>query len=314
MPEIAAEKLKNLTFKWTLSSAHLRFSADGKHEIAFSPDFPLTLDSFIFSAHYPLTPSYHNYLEICYVYEGNGIFTMEDQSVPVQKGDMFIVGPHRMHLLEALPRQKIKMLVAFFLPDLIYHPGIDNQCYDYVRLFQSSSKTAFILPGSNEQNGLLLQLMCSMFYYDQNRRKYYQWAIRNALCEILLILLNCFDDRLSAEDFREKNKLAMRRLETVFSFIHQNFQDPTTINQLAKSAHMSPAYLSRYFSKTVGMTLMEYIQRFRIDKAKDMLIHSGEPITQVAFLVGFDSLNYFDRIFKRYTHLSPSEFRHQYLE
>ena len=105
----------------------------------------------------------------------------------------------------------------------------------------------------------------------------------------------------------------VHRLKNVFSFIQNHFDEHITNLQLSKIASMSPAYLCRFFKKATGMTLSDYILRCRIEKAKELLILDDLSVSQIAFQVGFESLNYFDRVFKKLVYSTPQEFRQSYL-
>ena len=83
--------------------------------------------------------------------------------------------------------------------------------------------------------------------------------------------------------------------------------------ELSKMAYLSPAYLCRFFKKVTGTTISNYVLRVRIDQAKELLIKSDLTITQIAFKIGFESHSYFDRVFYRFTKLSPKTFRQKFL-
>ena len=57
------------------------------------------------------------------------------------------------------------------------------------------------------------------------------------------------------------------------------------------------------------MTILEYINRFRIEKSAILLTNTDESISDIAQSVGYDNLNYFDRLFKRYKNMPPKEYR-----
>jgi two-component system response regulator YesN len=77
---------------------------------------------------------------------------------------------------------------------------------------------------------------------------------------------------------------------------------------------MSVTYLCRYFHKVTGQTITEYLKRYRIDKAKQLLAQNEKSITWIAYEVGFESHSYFDRIFRKVTKLTPQEFRRKYAQ
>ena len=65
------------------------------------------------------------------------------------------------------------------------------------------------------------------------------------------------------------------------------------------------------FKAATGVKLTEYINKYRVDKAATLLLNSDDSVSDIASKVGFDNLNYFDRIFKRYKKLSPKKYKKQ---
>ncbi len=101
-------------------------------------------------------------------------------------------------------------------------------------------------------------------------------------------------------------------VEQVAEYIRRNPQLPLTLDDLAKTAHFSPTYLSRVFHQKMGMTVTAYITQVRIENAKYLLVNSTMEIQEVANYSGFRTTPHFNRVFKQSTGLSPMEYRHLY--
>lgn len=84
-----------------------------------------------------------------------------------------------------------------------------------------------------------------------------------------------------------------------------------TINYLADAVNLSPAYLSDLLKKETGRTTKDHINDFIIEKAKDLLLASPEPVSQIAYELGFNYPHYFSRLFKSKTGLTPNDYRTQ---
>jgi len=98
----------------------------------------------------------------------------------------------------------------------------------------------------------------------------------------------------------------------VFDFIHERYGRKMALKEISAASNMSVSHLCRYFKKITGQTITEYIKRYRVDRAKDLLIEDERSITWIAYEVGFESHSYFDRIFHEVTHLTPQEFRRKF--
>jgi len=80
------------------------------------------------------------------------------------------------------------------------------------------------------------------------------------------------------------------------------------VQQLLDHIHINPSYLSRKFKTETGMTISEFTNRKRVEEAKLYLQRDNISITDVAFMVGFNDVNYFTKVFKKYTSVTPSQF------
>lgn len=102
-----------------------------------------------------------------------------------------------------------------------------------------------------------------------------------------------------------------RLTENTIKYIHENLSNPLSLENIADHLHISSSHLSRTFKKTCKESLTEFINRTRIEKAKDYLTHSDILSYEIAELVGYNDPAYFSSIFKKYTGLSPTDFRQQ---
>ena len=97
---------------------------------------------------------------------------------------------------------------------------------------------------------------------------------------------------------------------TVFEmidYIKNNYQEKISISDLSKDLAYSESMLNRKFKKEVHITFNEYLNRYRINKAVDLLKNSDYNITEIAYMSGYSSAKYFARVFKKYLGMSPSD-------
>jgi two-component system response regulator YesN len=107
----------------------------------------------------------------------------------------------------------------------------------------------------------------------------------------------------SAEDRRET------AIEKVAVLIQRRYWEHLTLPGLAREVGVSKYRLSRRFHEVMGVTLRGYLLWARLEKAKDLLATTREQITEVALAVGYGDLPRFDKLFKRYTGVTPSAYR-----
>jgi transcriptional regulator GlxA family with amidase domain len=82
-----------------------------------------------------------------------------------------------------------------------------------------------------------------------------------------------------------------------------------SLTEVARSVNLSANYLSEKFKEVTGINFVRYIGQTRVARARDLLRNSNLRISEIAFAVGFQSLSQFNRVFKKLTRQSPTEYR-----
>lgn len=139
---------------------------------------------------------------------------------------------------------------------------------------------------------------------------YAQEALRLGAKDLLLKpidrkkLLNTLD-RLLIPYKRENPKI-----DSIVNMIHQRFdQSNISVEQLAEDNFMKSSNLCRLFKKHMNDTIMSYITKLRMNKAKELLVETDKSISEISNAVGFVSDTAFYRTFKSQTNMTPNEFR-----
>ena len=103
-----------------------------------------------------------------------------------------------------------------------------------------------------------------------------------------------------------------RRIETALGFIHDHLGEPIRLDSVAAAVHMSRSTFARFFRRTTGRTLIEYVNDVRIGRACLLLTDTDLSVSEVCFKSGFASLPYFNRRFRSGKTITPSAYRHAY--
>ncbi|GGG81617.1 helix-turn-helix domain-containing protein [Paenibacillus radicis (ex Gao et al. 2016)] len=93
------------------------------------------------------------------------------------------------------------------------------------------------------------------------------------------------------------------------AYIHDHLDKELTLQQVAKNVHLNPNHFSEVFKRETGHTYIEFVTIARIERAKALLGDSPIKVSDVASRVGYADMKYFSQLFKRYTGLTPSEYR-----
>ena len=100
--------------------------------------------------------------------------------------------------------------------------------------------------------------------------------------------------------------------EAIYRYVQLNYRHKLSTKDIAGEFHVNASYASRRFSQRYQRTITEHISRVRIERAKMLLQETEAPIGNIALNVGFDDINYFSRVFKEITKVSPLAYRKRF--
>lgn len=101
------------------------------------------------------------------------------------------------------------------------------------------------------------------------------------------------------------------RLQNIFTLVEKNYHTEIDIRDVAAIANLTVPAFCNFFKKTTLLTFTEFVNRYRVEKACQHMILE-KSISESCYLVGFNNVPYFNRMFKKYLGKSPSEFRNEY--
>ncbi len=218
------------------------------------------------------------------------------------------------------------VLIGSYIPHLNFDYGIKTSYEKIVVHIRSDFlKNAFIsTPELNSINKLLQLSQYGLAFGELTKReigprlknlpslsKFDQFL---EMLQILNYLMLADDKELLHQD-PVKNQFTRKdedRLDRIYTFIDDHYQQKIEIQEVARLSNLSNAAFCRYFKKMTRLTFTQFVNHYRIDKAKKLLlIHKN--VTETCFQCGFESLSYFNRTFKKVTGRNPQSFKKEHL-
>jgi AraC-like DNA-binding protein len=130
-------------------------------------------------------------------------------------------------------------------------------------------------------------------YVAARRQRYFE-AIYLTLCDT------------AASSVKDPHVAAIRK------YISEHMSEPITLEEIGRAVFLTPNYCNTIFRRAMGTTIMQYLLTQRMQEAKELLAHSDVPMKEIARRLGYREYNYFSSQFKKFTHLTPSQFREQW--
>jgi two-component system response regulator YesN len=137
----------------------------------------------------------------------------------------------------------------------------------------------------------------------------HQLSLLNTLEEMIEAIGSRFHEWMktaaSADDQVSGRTFVQRAIE----YVHHHYDRDLSIDEVAEAAGLSCSYFCVLFKQQTGSTFLDYLTRYRIDKACSILRNSDVKVFQIAPLVGYQDPKYFTQVFKKIVGMTPSEYR-----
>lgn len=98
-------------------------------------------------------------------------------------------------------------------------------------------------------------------------------------------------------------------IQSAIAYMQQHFDSPITLKETADYVELNPSYFSTLFKQSCGSSFKEYLNYIRIEKSKKLLTTTDSSILDIALSIGFEDQSYFTKVFKKYTGLTPKQYR-----
>ena len=259
----------------------------------------------------PSSTHSHDFFEIIYVKEGSILHSINNSPYTrMYQGDyMFIdIGSHHSFDME----NSTIVNVEFTSHAISKHLPLCNNIFQVLAYsaFSVISSTNSVFPSDkilHDDCGRLstyIDILKSEIYEenDDEHSVILPYIIKHNLIAIMLHIVRPY---LNQPVYNYENVLVKKMLEIV-AF---HYADPNPLAIAASQLSYSPSTLSTLFKNNTGKKYKEYIQCFRIDKAKHLLTSTSTSILKIAEDVGYVDTKFFSRIFKKYEGITPTEYR-----
>ena len=254
----------------------------------------------------------HEFIEIAYVAAGNGIHIINNKKYNVSKGDLFLINSnigHEFRSIENLPG--IVIYNCIFTPDFI-DLSLDSKSNLLEIVETLMSKSLFPEDLRPEPDIKLLKEETSVIYELYKKMyKEYQLALPGYIevlrANILELLIQIF--RVYTKKNKDKTPYSKTVIDSILSYMKINYNKNINFEELSQKSFISHNYLCVLFKKATSMTMTEYIQHLRIEKACEMLLKSNKKIITISNETGYSDIKFFNKLFKKITGKTPTEFK-----
>lgn len=255
----------------------------------------------------------HEFVEQIFVVEGRATHLFQDIYYEIGEGDVFIINPGEAHGYALKEHQSIEIVNCLFEPSFIPTslmgelPIADSMDFFYIQPFlqeQSRFYHKLNLRGSDaaEALSILEGILAEM----SRRRAGFQPLIQLKMIELFILLSRYYNERKEQTDAAAPGEILVRR---VCGYVERHCAEKLTLGLLTELFHIGARQLNRHFNRHVGCSVIEYVHRVRMEKAKRLLADTNEKIAVVSELVGYGDTSFFNKLFARQVGCPPGKYR-----
>ncbi|MEO0442335.1 MAG: AraC family transcriptional regulator [Pseudomonadota bacterium] len=165
-----------------------------------------------------------------------------------------------------------------------------------------------LLPKFAAQDGLIREIVLNI-YRQYKQENYFGVAYIDGLVNTMILHLLSHYCSATCRVKNPKGKLSPVILRKICEYVEENYRKNISLDELASLACMSKYHFSRLFEQSMGIAPHKYLMMYRIEKAKHLLISTTLNIEAIALDVGYESVNHFRNIFRRFVGVNPKTYR-----
>lgn len=207
---------------------------------------------------------YHDYFELYYLEEGERYHIIQDRLYCIHPGEFLIFSPYVMHHSYGQENVPFKRLLVYFAREEV----------DSKQLLKALEQGTGVYKPDHREKQVVHRMLDDLLKEQEDPQAYHEDYIHTLLNMALLTIARKIQTPVKPE---QRN-----RITDVISYIHQNYQEDISIDQLAQMSYVSPCYLCREFKRYTNSTIIQYVNVTRVMNAQRMFMETDKNITEIS--------------------------------
>lgn len=272
--------------------------------------FPLSVYDVVSNADLPerIHCHWHEEMEILVVTEGAASLRLNGAYTGICRGNVIFIPSNQLHLVTCEIGKPFSFFALVFHPDLLSGPISDVIRQQYIEPVLNQDTVFPILSASDSVwEARAHGLLCEIRQLFLQKEFGYELLVKAKLLELWHL---CYSHaRKKEKDAKAPSDYRVSLIKEMIEYIRENYDRPISLGDLSAGFHMSPGHLCRFFKSMTRMSPVEYINFYRVSMSMELLRRTDLEISHIAMRTGFNNISYYNRTFRRYMHLTPSQYR-----
>ena len=244
---------------------------------------------------------WHGELEISLLQKGRALYTLGGGCYPLCAGEGILINANVPHMVTPIESDNVEMLTVIVHPSLLGGAPGGRIETEFLRPFLGAKSLAAIQLTDEE---------CAFFQkigmLDADRPFAYELKIKGLLCEVFYELLVRHQEALCNAQTASMEDL--RRMTLLLETLHAHYDEPLSLDRLAKTLALSKESCCRFFKRMTGQTITQYLEDYRVAQSLPLLLENTYSIAQIGAIVGFSSGGRFSKAFFKRMACTPGQY------
>lgn len=247
-----------------------------------------------------LLSHWHEELEITYIINGGYNHYIDGTCVKAEPGRLIVTNAESVH----------NMVEEHEIPDDTYLAVMLILSKKFLEAYYPEYKSFYFTNEKRQCCDEIKDIMLQLSEYNKLEKNNFTEMNVKGLILQLLYYMSIDGGVVERENKFDVNYLKnIERLKGVLSYVENHYTEPIHQAEIAEKYYFTKEYFARYFKKCTGMTFMEYLKEFRVQKAQNELLSSDRSIVEIALNNGFSDERRFILAFKQMYHMTPFQYR-----
>ncbi len=268
----------------------------------------VTVHYYEFDKNFVFEGESHNFWEMTYIDRGRVLVCRDDEEIELGQGEIIFHRPNEFHSIRALDSAPNFFVVSFVCtsPAMQYfekhHSALNKPLRNFISAIVKEAEQTYVIPKNDTSLKKLTKKENAPIGAEQ--------LIKTYLEQLFIFLIRDITKAGEISVFPNKESMENHLITSIKSLIAENVEHSLRVEDICARIGYSKSYLSSLFRDQTGTTITGYSTRMKIDAAKRMIREDGLNFAQISDRLSFDNPQYFSRVFKRVTGMSPTEFKH----
>lgn len=241
-------------------------------------------------------PHYHREIEILRCDVGKLFITVNDEKFTLTQNQIIFLMPYEIHNI-ITDVNSYGVLVKMI-------PNISQETFSFLNIVFSSR----IIDGSFECFEQINEELNIASREATEKQIGYELALSSATNNILMHYLRNVDFSFLSQSSIDNEKSRIHLLKKIDQFMEKNYASNFTLNDIANYCNASTSYLSHNYKPITGMSFSEYVARYRLNKATELIATTNMSVLDIAYTAGFGSIQTFSRTLKKIFNITPKQY------